>query len=157
MRLRKQSYILLFLSALLVDRITKFWAFISVQHKPFAINRFLDFSFAWNRGISWGILHKSSRLSFILLSAFIAAIIVFFLIYTVREYRKRSNVVFEVLVLSGAVSNFVDRLYYGAVIDFIDMHCMGWHWPTFNVADMCIVIGVGGILLKGLLWKGLKK
>ena len=65
--------------------------------------------------------------------------------------------VFEALVLSGAVSNFIDRLYYGAVVDFIDCYVAHWHWPTFNVADACIVVGIGGIIGRGLVWMLRKK
>ena len=61
------------------------------------------------------------------------------------------------MVIAGAVSNFFDRIYYGAVIDFIDFHYGAWHWPTFNIADMCIVMGIGGIFLRGISWKVKKK
>jgi len=49
-------------------------------------------------------------------------------------------------VIGGAVGNVVDRLRRGAVTDFIDAHYAGWHWPTFNVADIGIVCGVALLL-----------
>jgi signal peptidase II len=45
------------------------------------------------------------------------------------------------LIIGGAVGNLIDRVQYGYVIDFLDFHAMGWHWPTFNIADSAIAIG----------------
>jgi signal peptidase II len=45
------------------------------------------------------------------------------------------------LIISGAIGNTIDRLSWGHVIDFIDLHAAGWHWPAFNLADSCIVTG----------------
>ena len=54
------------------------------------------------------------------------------------------------LILGGAVGNLVDRLRLGYVVDFVDVHWRGWHWPAFNVADSAICIGVGLLLLESL-------
>ena len=45
------------------------------------------------------------------------------------------------LILGGAIGNLIDRLAYGHVIDFLDVHIAGWHWPAFNIADSAITIG----------------
>ena len=57
------------------------------------------------------------------------------------------------LVLSGALGNLVDRIRYGYVIDFIDLHVNGVHWPAFNLADSAIVLGVVLILIEGFIPK----
>jgi signal peptidase II len=54
-------------------------------------------------------------------------------------------------VIGGAVGNVIDRLRFGAVFDFLDVHAAGWHWPAFNIADAAIAIGVGLLLLDALL------
>jgi signal peptidase II len=46
------------------------------------------------------------------------------------------------LIFGGAVGNLVDRARFGAVVDFVDVHWRGWHWPAFNVADSAITLGV---------------
>ncbi|NDA03405.1 MAG: hypothetical protein EBY97_08250, partial [Burkholderiaceae bacterium] len=51
------------------------------------------------------------------------------------------------LILGGAIGNVLDRLLYGAVVDFIDVHYDGWHWPAFNVADSAISIGATLIVI----------
>ena len=54
------------------------------------------------------------------------------------------------LILGGAIGNVIDRLLYGHVIDFLDFHVGGWHWPAFNVADMGICIGVAMFIVDEL-------
>ena len=54
-------------------------------------------------------------------------------------------------VIAGAVGNLIDRVRFGAVVDFLDFHLAGYHWPAFNVADSAIVIGAGLLLLDGLV------
>jgi len=148
---------LIFLLFFIFDRVTKYWALLSLKDHDINIYSSLNFHLSWNRGISWGVFGNSSSLGFSLLTAFIALVIILFVIYTVDSFRYGNSVFFEVIVLSGAISNFFDRIYYGAVIDFIDINVLGWHWPTFNVADACIVVGIVGVILKGLLWALPKK
>jgi signal peptidase II len=53
------------------------------------------------------------------------------------------------VILGGAIGNLIDRLYYGEVIDFLDFHLWGGYtWPTFNLADSFIVVGVGILMLE---------
>ena len=54
------------------------------------------------------------------------------------------------MVIGGALGNAIDRLWHGAVVDFLDFHVAGYHWPAFNVADSAITIGVAFIIVEGL-------
>jgi signal peptidase II len=54
------------------------------------------------------------------------------------------------LILGGALGNLVDRLRFGQVVDFLDFHAAGWHWPAFNVADSAITLGAALLILDGL-------
>lgn len=58
------------------------------------------------------------------------------------------------LILGGALGNVVDRLRYGQVVDFLDFHLYGWHWPAFNVADSAITIGAGLLVYESLFRRG---
>ena len=55
-------------------------------------------------------------------------------------------------ILGGAVGNVIDRVLYGYVVDFLDFHWRGWHFPAFNVADSAITIGAACLILDELLW-----
>ena len=55
------------------------------------------------------------------------------------------------LIIGGALGNLIDRIHYGAVVDFLDFYIMNYHWPTFNLADCAVTIGVGIVLLESWL------
>ena len=56
------------------------------------------------------------------------------------------------LILGGALGNLIDRLRFGQVVDFLDFHAAGWHWPAFNVADSAITIGAALLILEGFVF-----
>lgn len=145
---RRNLYFTAFLAAVLFDRLTKWWAL--GLGDGIVANKYLNFVFVMNRGVSWGIFNKTSSVGFWVLTFLVALVIFSFLLYTITEHRRETLILFEIFVLAGAISNFFDRIYYGAVIDFIDIHINSWHWPTFNVADALIVFGVLGIVGRGL-------
>ena len=70
-------------------------------------------------------------------------------------YRAKSRWLASALgmVIGGALGNAIDRVIYGAVADFLDLHAYGYHWPAFNVADMAISTGVVMLLFDGLIEK----
>ncbi len=55
------------------------------------------------------------------------------------------------LILGGALGNLIDRLRFGQVVDFLDVHAAGWHWPAFNVADSAITVGAALLILEGFV------
>ena len=55
------------------------------------------------------------------------------------------------LILGGATGNLIDRLRYGHVVDFLDFHALGWHWPAFNAADSAITLGAGLLILDSFI------
>ena len=58
------------------------------------------------------------------------------------------------LILAGAIGNLIDRLAYGHVVDFLDFHAYGWHWPAFNVADSAISVGAVILIIESFLPQG---
>lgn len=58
------------------------------------------------------------------------------------------------LILGGAIGNIIDRIRFKAVVDFLDFHAFGVHWPAFNIADMMICIGAAMILFEAIFFKG---
>jgi len=78
-----------------------------------------------------------------------AALVVSWLI--LRSPERRLLCTGLALILGGAIGNLVDRLMYGHVVDFVDLHAFGWHWPAFNIADSGITVGAGLVILEGFL------
>jgi signal peptidase II len=141
MRQNYQQHLLansvLFLLLCALDRTTKSWALSSCV-PGFMYNSWVGCELAFNRGISWSLFDSPHPMVFFLVSALIAAVIVCFLWSTYQQYRQRQNLYGATIILAGALSNFADRLLYGGVIDFI----MIGSWPLFNVADICICLGI---------------
>jgi signal peptidase II len=134
-----------------IDRITKIWALASLSTSDtYRVVKGWQFHVIWNRGISWGTFATiDDPLYYLLITAIIVLIGLFFF-YAIREYRRNVDIIFEIMVIMGAVANLYDRFVYGAVVDFIDLYVGTWHWPTFNIADALIVIGVFGIVMRSL-------
>lgn len=142
----KYFYTLLFFVLIFIDRASKFWALNVLKEKSISLFKYLDFSLVFNRGVSFGVLSSSSPIVFYLLTAVIFLVIIFFVIFLFTEAKRGVNVFWHTFIAAGAYSNLIDRFLYKGVVDFIDFHIYSWHWPTFNIADAFIVIGVFAIL-----------
>lgn len=103
-----------------------------------------------NSGAAWGLFQNlSERVRTVFFSLISLAAVAFILGYYRRlRPEQRYGQVALALLLAGAVGNFIDRLARGYVVDFIDWYAGSYHWPTFNVADSLIVVGVAMLLLQ---------
>jgi signal peptidase II len=141
---------LLALTVLVLDQATKWLALASLDpYEPMVVTPFFNLVLVWNRGVSFGMLSGDPAWGPWYLTGMSAAIGAFLIVWLYRESRVVTRVALW-LVLAGAVGNIIDRLRFGAVVDFLDFHAFGYHWPAFNVADSAIVIGACLILLDSL-------
>ncbi len=104
------------------------------------VTSFFNIIFAWNKGVSFSIL-SGDKMQWILV--LISLAIVSLLIHWLKSEKNEIRKIGFGLIIGGALGNVIDRIRFGAVVDFLDVHAYGYHWPTFNVADMCIVLGAG--------------
>ncbi len=103
-----------------------------------------------NAGAAWGLFQNLSdgvRNAFFGLVSLAAVSFILFYYRKLRREQRYGQVALA-LLLSGAIGNFVDRVARGYVVDFIDWYAGSYHWPTFNVADSCIVLGVALLLVQ---------
>jgi len=111
-----------------------------------------NFRLAGNQGVAFGLgntLPEGWRVPlFVLITAVAAAVIV--TLYRKAEQQGLQRVALT-LILGGAFGNIIDRIRLGYVVDFIDWHLGDKHWPTFNIADVAISVGVGLLLIDMLL------
>ena len=130
----------LFLTLVILDQITKalvinfFNLYDSVALLPM-----INLTFVVNYGFAFGLLNNPS-LNQILVSLVILAIIIYFLYLLIKTQDKIFQLTLT-LILAGALGNFIDRIFRGFVIDFIDIYIGKYHWPAFNIADSCITVG----------------
>jgi signal peptidase II len=112
---------------------------------------FFNLVLVYNKGAAFSFLSDASGWQKPLLVAFavVAAAIVSILI--VRRPAERLLCTGLALILGGALGNVVDRLRFGQVVDFLDLHAAGYHWPAFNVADSAITVGAALLILEGFV------
>jgi len=132
---------------LFIDQITKWQALSHLQlGVPERVLPFLNWLLLFNPGAAFSFLAQGSgwqRWFFTILGLLACAYIVWLL----RKNETDKLLCWALsLILGGALGNVIDRLMCGAVIDFIDVHYAGWHWPAFNIADSAICIGAALII-----------
>jgi len=142
---KKKSYFAIILAlALAADQLTKFFSARLTESIPVVQNVF-HITLVRNRGIIFGIMPGLSDAVI-----WIYLIVLGLLVYFHDQFPKdRFSRIMLALVFAGVIGNFIDRIAFGYVIDFIDFRI----WPVFNIADICLNVGVIGIIGKSLFYR----
>lgn len=134
------------LFVVILDLITKNLAETHLSDKTVSIiPGFFDLVLVWNTGAAFGILAQAPdilRKAVLIGSSTIAAIVATLYVLKKRSQLSKMEVISLALIAGGAVGNLYDRLFLGAVRDFLDFYIKEHHWPAFNVADASISIGI---------------
>jgi signal peptidase II len=154
-----RSGIIAAVATLLIDQASKLWL-LYVFHLGVGdrarvqITPFFDLELAWNIGISFGWLQNDSQLVQVGLMAVKAVAVVALAIWMARSRTLLATIALG-LIIGGAIGNAVDRLAYGAVVDFALFHVefgqFSYSWYVFNLADTAIVAGVFALLYDSFL------
>ena len=133
--------LLIIFLGLLFDRLAKVWALSSLKDNNGIIlfNDFFKLEYLENRGAAFGILQNK-----LILLALFTLLIISGMIYYIIKYKPKSKFLRMsfALIISGALGNLYDRVFYKYVVDFILIHYKDiYYFPTFNVADMLVVVG----------------
>ena len=157
--LRRFNWPLLIVAAVIfLDRLTKTWvaARIPLGGAIPVVPRFLRITHWTNDGAAFSLFADSASPKTVhwALIAFslLAALVILVILVRIGHRLTRTSVALA-LVFAGALGNVHDRIAYGSVVDFIEVHIFSYHWPDFNVADSAIVIGACLLLLDSLLPK----
>jgi signal peptidase II len=137
---KKISIITTFFLIIFFDQLTKILVIKNFQlYESLSILPFFNLTFVVNYGFAFGFLNNPS-LNQIIVILVIFSIIAYFL-YLLIKIQDQFFRFSLILVISGAIGNFIDRILYGFVIDFIDIYLGSYHWPAFNLADSSITLG----------------
>lgn len=111
---------------------------------------FFNVVLTFNRGAAFSFLSDASgwQREFFIGVALVATAVILALLW--RSAGARLFSAGLALILGGALGNLWDRITLGHVVDFLDFHVMGWHWPAFNVADSAITVGAALVIIDGL-------
>jgi len=116
-----------------------------------AVAPFVNLVLVFNKGAAFSFLASAEGWQTLLFAAIalVASVVITFLI--LKNKAKKLFCGGLALILGGALGNLYDRIAYGHVVDFLDFHAAGWHWPAFNVADAAITAGAAILILEGFL------
>jgi signal peptidase II len=134
---------------ILADQLSKL-ATLALLEDAVAVTPFLNLVVVWNRGVSFGMFASAGALMPWLLSGLALAVVVALGFWLRRVEHPLAGAALG-LIIGGALGNVIDRVRFGAVVDFLDFHALGYHWPAFNVADSAICVGAALLLVDGLL------
>ncbi len=122
----------------ILDRLTKHLVLLADYHR-IELLPFLALVKVWNRGVAFGLFSSADAANlFFALATALALVVILYLSRRVGTFAKLGYG----LIFGGGLANLVDRVVFGGVLDFIDLHVGGLHWPAFNIADLAITIGV---------------
>ncbi|MBO1360359.1 signal peptidase II [Acetobacter sacchari] len=140
------------------DQLSKYWILYGF-HLPdkgsVPILPGLNFTMVWNTAVTFGMFSRAGSSGRIIFSAVALLIVGGLLVWMARSRRPLITCAVGAIA-GGAIGNVIDRLRYGAVVDFIHLHAAGWSWYVFNVADSAIVCSVAALIVDGLLQDGRK-
>ena len=126
-----------------LDRLSKYFileASNPVEKFNVSVTSFLDLNLVWNSGIAFGLFSFEEQFYYNLITLIII-IITFMILFFAIKSSGIEKIGFS-MIFGGSLGNIFDRLYYRAVIDFIDIHINNIHWFIFNIADIFICLGV---------------
>lgn len=136
---------------LVLDQLSKWWILTVTMVPPqiIPVTDFFNLVLVLNRGVSFGIFGDGADWVPWALTAFALGLSVVLSVWLWRAQNRILGLGLG-LIIGGALGNVIDRVRFGAVVDFLDIHVAGWHWPAFNIADAGITVGVVFLLLDSL-------
>ena len=141
----KKKITIFYITALIftLDRLSKYFILElsnSVEKFNIPITSFLNFNLVWNSGIAFGLFSFNENFYYNLITLIIIVITLVILFLAIKS-NGAEKIGFS-MIFGGSLGNIFDRLYYKAVVDFIDLHINNIHWFIFNIADIFICLGV---------------
>ena len=133
----------------ILDQWTKFLALKHLSlNNPYTVMPFFNFTLTFNAGSAFSFLSSASGWQIWLLIGLAVIVCLLILVWLGRIPRQAHWLAISlVLIFGGALGNLIDRFHYGYVVDFIDVYVKNWHYPTFNLADTAICIGVTMLII----------
>ena len=147
--MKKRYWIIIGIALIIIDQLTKI---LVINKNITVIPNFFSITYTENLGAAFGI---GNSYIILILNIIIIALLAIFII---KENKKIENYLPYILIISGSIGNIIDRIFRGYVIDFLDFNI--FNFPNFNLADICIVIGIFYLLfeiIKKYIIKNLKK
>jgi signal peptidase II len=156
-KFKTTHWLLLAIALVVLDQLTKYCASAWLNYaEPVAIFPGLNFTLAHNTGAAFSLLSDASGWQRWFFAGIALVVSVVITAWLRRIGDEELWLPFALsLILGGAIGNFIDRLNFGYVVDFIQVYYKTWYWPAFNIADSAICVGAVVLVLSG--WQPLPK
>ena len=146
----KKKITIFYIAALIftLDRLSKYFILKlsnSVEEFNIPVTSFLNFNLVWNNGIAFGLFSFNEQFYYNIITLVIIIITLVILFFAIKSGGVE-KIGFS-MIFGGSLGNIFDRLYYSAVVDFIDFHINNFHWFIFNIADIFISLGIIVLIL----------
>ncbi len=151
MKLTTMHWLMLAAVVVVLDQLTKFGASAMLNYaEPVAIFPGLNFTLAHNTGAAFSLLSEASGWQrwFFAAIALVVSVVITAWLRQIGDGELWLPLALS-LILGGAIGNFIDRLNFGYVVDFIQVYYKTWYWPAFNIADSAICVGAVVLVLSG--------
>ncbi len=150
--MKKILYLMLPLIYILLDQITKLLIIKNIPYHSFIkLNDYFSIVNVGNTGVAFSMF-QNNNIFFIVLVSLVLIYVIFFLVKNNKDFTKLQINSF-LLIISGGIGNLIDRIFRGAVVDFIDIGYKNvYRWPAFNIADSCVCVGVTLIIISILFF-----
>jgi signal peptidase II len=153
MKRKYQILLIVFCILLVLDQVSKLAIeySLTLHNARVIVPGIFAITHVQNKGAAFGLLAHIPGAAHIFVITSLIAIALILVYFRLVKDREVWTPLCLSMILAGAVGNLIDRFRLGSVIDFLDFHYKGWHWPAFNVADASITVGVILLALK-ILW-----
>lgn len=140
------------LVVLVLDQLSKLYVsgIFESPSEVLVVGSYFNIIEAWNTGVSFSMLDGGGFWGAVMLSTLSAVVVAFLLIWLGKEKSRVVQVALG-MIIGGAAGNVIDRIRFGAVYDFLDLHYENLHWPVFNVADVFICLGAFLIIVYSII------
>lgn len=135
---------------LMTPRAPEFFLAGGDYDRELVLTPFLNFVMVWNKGVSFGLFDNGAPVMQWVLSGLALAASTVMAIWMFFAHDRLTALSLS-LIIGGALGNVIDRVRFTAVADFVDVHAFGYHWPAFNLADSCIVVGAVLLILDAVI------
>ena len=148
--MRRLAGFIMAAAVLAADQASKYWVLHGLHLTDghfLVLLPVLNFVLVWNHGVTFGMFNGPGAFNGVIFAVIALAVVVLLGVWLWRT-RKLFNILAIGAIMGGAIGNVIDRLRFGAVVDFIHAHVGDWSWYVFNVADAAIVCGVAVLILE---------
>lgn len=152
-------FLWLSLLVIILDQASKLWIMANFEdYEVMVIWPVFNLTLVYNTGAAFSFLADAGgwQKYFFITLAIVLSIVMIVWLTRLQRYERATAWALS-LIIGGAIGNVIDRIYLGKVVDFLQWHWQDWYWPSFNVADSAIFLGVAIILWDGFFGKEAKE